>query len=235
MNYEDKNFKIFLEEKLKEKGLNLKRLSEISGISLNHLEDLINENFYNLPAAPYIRGYLFKIGKILGFNGEEWWEYFKNKKELKSSGENDEFPQNRFVSVKLTKYILSGLIFLLILIYIFFRFNAILGKPVIKLNLPESILNVDQKNFIIEGKIENADKLFVNGEEINFNQNGEFNKELILEPGINNIEIRIQKLLRPEVKILRQIFYEERQNNTNNTTTINNLLMPINNSTSTNN
>jgi cytoskeletal protein RodZ len=212
MSNENKKFKEFLEEKLKEKGLNLKRLSEISGITLNHLNDLINENLGNLPAAPYVRGYLVKLGKILNFNSEEWWEYFKARKDLKSSGREDEFPKNRFARQAVFKYILIGFIAILILIYLILRFNVIFGKPVVELNIPPSIINVSDQKFILSGKVENADKIFINSEETTIHKNGEFSKEIMLQPGINNIEIKAQKLLGSETKILRQVFYEQKTN-----------------------
>lgn len=218
---EEKQFKNFLENKIQNKNLDLKHLSEISGIALNNLQDLIDENTNNLPPAPYVRGYLIKLGKILDFNGEEWWEYFKNKKDLKSSGKGDELPQNRFISFRFKKYILIVLAIILTLIYFIIRFNNIFGRPVIELNIPSYILNVTDKNFVINGEVKNVDKLFINLEEVFIDKNGKFSKEIILQPGINNIEIKAQKLLRPETKILRQIFYQENQNSFTTTTNTN--------------
>lgn len=219
MGIEDKKFKFFIEERLKEKDLNLKKLSEISGISLNNLDYLINEDFKNLPAAPYIRGYLIKLGKILNFNSEEWWDYFKNQRNLKKSGEYDEFPKNRFMPPSFTKYFFIILIIIFALIYFVVRFDNIFGNPTIELNIPISILKATEKKFIVQGSVKNADKLFINLEEVVFNKNGDFSKEIVLEPGINTVEIRIQKLFKPEIKILRQIFYEQIQNST---TSVNN-------------
>lgn len=218
---EEKQFKNFLEDKMQDKNLDLKHLSEISGIALNNLQDLIDENTNNLPPAPYVRGYLIKLGKILDFNGEEWWEYFKNKKDLKSSGKGDELPQNRFISFRFKKYILIVLVIILALIYFIIRFNNIFGRPVIELNIPSYILNVTDKKFVINGEVKNVDKLFINLEEVFIDKNGKFSKEIILQPGINNIEIKAQKLLRPETKILRQIFYQENQNSFTTTTNTN--------------
>ncbi|MGB9608850.1 MAG: helix-turn-helix domain-containing protein [Minisyncoccia bacterium] len=208
---ENKNFKIFIEEKLKEKGIDLKRLSEISGISLSYLNNLINENLVDLPAAPYVRGYLTKLGKILNFNSESWWEYFKNKKDLKTSGAEDELPKNRFAKEAIFKYFLIAFIGVIILIYLILRFNVIFGKPVIELNLSPQVLTTNENKFILSGRVQNGDKVFINSEEAVLNENKEFSKEIMLQPGLNNIEIKVQKLLGQETKILRQIFYEKKQ------------------------
>jgi len=208
---EELDFKNFLEEKLKEKGWSLKRLSEVSGISLSNLENLVNENFTSLPAAPYIRGYLIRLGKILEFDYVIWWEYFQKQNSIKKSGEKDELPRNRFESKSIFKPILISFIILLIIFYIVLRFNFILGKPIIKVNIEEGILNTNEQNFLLRGQIKNADKVFVNSSEANIDSNGEFEKEILLQPGINTIEIRAQKTLGKETKLIRQIFYEEKK------------------------
>jgi len=211
------NFKIFLEEKLKDRGWNLKRLSEISGISLSHLENLVNENFKALPAAPYIRGYLIRLSKILEFDYLIWWEYFQRQNSIKKSGEKDELPKNRFEPKSIFKPILVFLITLLIIFYIVLRFNFIFGKPIIEVNIRENILNTNESNFLLEGKVKNADKVFVNSSETNI-VNGQFKKEILLQPGINTIEIRAQKTLGKETKLIRQIFYEEKNKSDFNAT-----------------
>jgi len=218
------NFKNFLEEKLKDRGWNLKRLSEVSGISLNHLENLVNENFKALPAAPYIRGYLIRLSKILEFDYAIWWEYFQKQNSIKKSGEKDELPRNRFEPKSIFKPILIALISLFIIFYIVLRFNFIFGKPIIEVNIGENILNTNEQNFVLQGQVKNADKVFVNSSETNINSNGQFKKEILLQPGINTIEIRAQKILGKETKLIRQIFYEEKNKQNSSIGTPSNLV-----------
>jgi hypothetical protein len=220
------NFKNFLEEKLKDRGWNLKRLSEVSGISLNHLENLVNENFKALPAAPYIRGYLIRLSKILEFDYLIWWEYFQKQNNIKKSGKEDELPRNRFEPQLIFKPVLISLIILLIVFYIVLRFNFILGKPVIGLNIGENILNTNESNFLLQGYVKNADKVFINSSEANIDSNGQFKKEILLQPGINTIEIRAQKILGRETKLIRQIFYEEKNKQNTSTETPPNSIFP---------
>jgi hypothetical protein len=220
------NFKNFLEEKLKDRGWNLKRLSEVSGVSLNHLENLVNENFKALPAAPYIRGYLIRLSKILEFDYLIWWEYFQKQNNIKKSGKEDELPRNRFEPQLIFKPVLISLIILLIVFYIVLRFNFILGKPVIGLNIGENILNTNESNFLLQGYVKNADKVFINSSEANIDSNGQFKKEILLQPGINTIEIRAQKILGRETKLIRQIFYEEKNKQNTSTETSPNSIFP---------
>ncbi len=220
-NLEYKNFNEFVQEKLREKNLNLKRLSELSGISLKNLENLLKENFNDLPAMPYIRGYLINLGKILNFDYEYWWDYFKNQQEIKKSGLKDELPKNRFKTKFVWKPIFIILILIIIAFYLIFRFNFIFGKPSIEVNIPNTLINVNNKNFIIYGKAISAQKVFINNQEINLAQDGSFQKEVILEPGLNTFEISAQKVLGGKTTITRQIFYQEIQPLINSTNTQN--------------
>jgi cytoskeletal protein RodZ len=217
MNNEYQNFKIFLEERMRDRGLNLKRLSEVSGISINNLENLINENFEELPATPYIRGYLMRLGKILDFNYEPWWDYFQKQK-VKSSGPQDRLPKNRFETKSLINYFLIIFIILLAVLYIFLRFDFILGKPKVEVNISD-FTSTKEKNFLIKGKVQNADKLFINSSETPIAPDGTFQKEILLNSGINIIEIKAKKILGKETKVIKQIFYEEQNMPVQQTTT----------------
>ena len=57
------------QEKLKghidTKNISLEKLAELSGVSLRHVEALLLGETHKLPPAPYIRGYLVKMGHIL--------------------------------------------------------------------------------------------------------------------------------------------------------------------------
>ena len=67
---DEQPFELFFAERLKTKGFTLKKLSEMSGVALKHLENLRAGRYEDLPPAPYLHGYLRSIGKFLDFDGE---------------------------------------------------------------------------------------------------------------------------------------------------------------------
>jgi len=208
------DFQSFLSSKLKEKNLNLKKLSEISGIALWHLENLNSGNFGALPSAPYIRGYLKKIGEILEFNSEEWWQILKHQEEIKSSGIEDELPKNRFLKKPQTKKIVAAVVVLIILSYFGFRFSQIFGRPEIILTYPqgEGILTSTNQEMTIQGTLKNGDKILIGNEEIPVNSDGSWQKTVPLTSSTpNNIEITAKKFLGRETKLTLQIIYEPPQ------------------------
>ena len=70
----------FLFQKRREKGLSLDKLSYLSGIEKEVLENLEKDNWSELLPDIYIRGYLLKIGEVLGVDGEELWSLYKKDK-----------------------------------------------------------------------------------------------------------------------------------------------------------
>ena len=205
------DFQSFLSAKLKEKNLNLRKLSEISGIALKHLENLNSGNFDDLPAAPYIRGYLKKISEILEFDPEEWWYILRTQNSIPSSGHEDELPKNRFLKKPPTKKIILAVIALIILSYFGFRFSKIFGRPEITITYPqgEGPLVSTSPEITLKGTLKNGDKILIGNEEITLASDSSWEKTVPLTSSTpNNIEITAKKFLGRESKITLQILYE---------------------------
>ena len=82
METEETTLEIFLRDRMKEKGVSLKKLSDMTGISVNHIENMLRGDFERVPPTPYFRGYLIRIGEVLNFDGEAWWEKIKKEEEV---------------------------------------------------------------------------------------------------------------------------------------------------------
>ncbi len=206
---EHSEFANFLNERIHERGLTMKRLSELTGVSSKHLEGIFSGDPKRLPSPPYLRGYLLKLGEVLDFNANEAWEQMKKLSEAKSSGKADELPKNRFSKKPAGRYFLIGGIAVVLVLYASFRFYEISGKPDVTVSYPsENMVTVDSSSFSISGKISNADELRINGERVDIRQDGSWQKDVSLQPGINTMEITAKKFLGREAKLIRQIVYQ---------------------------
>src|SRR5580658_10539475 len=96
MDPENTIFEEFFAARMKHKGMTLKKLGEMTGISPTHLQEIARADFNALPSAPYVHGYLVRLGKALDFDGEEWWNRVKNEGLVRNSGPADSLPENRF-------------------------------------------------------------------------------------------------------------------------------------------
>jgi len=207
---EEFDFQLFLTSRIKDRGLSLEKLSELSGITLKHLENINTGNFDELPASPYLRGYFIKLGEILDFDGEKAWNLFKNQNLISSSGPKDTLPTNRFAKKSNNKKIIGIIIIVAVLIVVGVRLPKIVGKPELSIIYPEKdITEVTTKLITISGILTGGDKVTINDEIIPVNQDGQWQKQIILQPGLNTVRIRANKFLGQETEMIRQVVYRE--------------------------
>jgi hypothetical protein len=164
-----------------------------------------------LPAAPYVRGYLLKIGKILDFDGNELWEAYKKESGIKSSGPEDRLPSNRFAIKSINKkYIVIALIAIAIIGYLIWQAPRFLGKPPLSINYPfYATTTTPYSEISIVGKIDPRDKLTINDEEVLVDNDGNFSKNYQLQQDINTtFEIKTKRFLGKETIVVKQVIYQ---------------------------
>lgn len=206
----DKSLKETIEEQLSIKGFSLERIAEITDIPLRYLEALMEGNTKKLPAAPYVRGYLLKIGKILGLDGNELWETYKKESGIKISGPEDRLPSNRFAIRAINKkYVIAAVIAIIVIGLLIWQAPRFLGQPPLSVTYPpEETTVVYGPEIIIIGKIDPRDKLIIDSEEILVDSEGNFSKNYSLQQGLNTIEIKTKRFLGKETKVVRQAIYQ---------------------------
>ncbi len=193
-----------------EKNINSEKLAQLTDIPGRFITALLNRRPEQLPAAPYIRGYLLKISSVLDIDGNNLWQtYLKENWSTKRSGALDSLPSNRYApSSLLNKKVLVGsLIAFGLIVYLILRSDYILGKPSFYLATPlrnNSIVSAEALN--LKGRINPGDKLTINQKGI-YVVNGEFNENIRLKPGLNTIEFEVSRFLGKKIKTIRQIFY----------------------------
>ncbi|MEK7634506.1 MAG: helix-turn-helix domain-containing protein [Patescibacteria group bacterium] len=210
VNENKKNFSEFLTEAMSSRGFNIQKLSEITDIPEKYIINLIDENFSKLPPAPYTRGYLIKIAEVLGIDGRQLLELFKEGYAVKR--ENiDYLPHNRFAIKSFNKKkVAIGIVLLFVIIYFIWRADDLIGVPEIKIISPVAETSIVNESIIkLEGEIKNKfDKLTINGNEIFIEDGGKFSKDYNLQPGINEIEIKAKRFLGKEIKVVKEVIYQ---------------------------
>ena len=204
-----KTFQELFSEAVSLRGLNLERLSEMTGVPKDYLESFISGDFKKLPSLPYTRGYLMKTSEILGINGDYLWSVYKE--ETADIKKSDRLPVNRFAPKRKSKKgILIAIILFFAIIYLAFEIDDLLGIPEIKINRPAENNEITSEQFIkLNGEISDFfDKLTINNEEIPVEKNGNFEKEYRLQPGMNKIEFKVKRFLGKEIKVEREIIYQ---------------------------
>ena len=209
MEQEEFSFEKFFTERLRQKGITIKKIAEMTGISRSHIENIASGNFRDMPSAPYFHGYLVRLGKVLDFDGEEWWEMISKEGSLKKSGPKDTLPKNRFTQKYPTKFIWIGIICVIIIISFILQFARISGKPSVALIFPrENPYIASSTEITLQGIVTNADSISINGDSASINSEGLWQKNVLLYDGDNSFSISAKKFLGGESNIVEHVFYE---------------------------
>lgn len=216
MHEDEVLFTEFFNQKLKERGFTLKHLSEATGIAIKHLENFGNGRFERLPSAPYVHGYFVKLGDILGFNPDEWWNRIKEEDAVHRSGSADQMPKNRFSRLRGRALVWGVVVLALAGLYVAARFTTIIGEPNIIIAAPEPqavnfSTNVSNSTLTMEGFVMNGDTLTINGANVPLGPDGAYTAVVQLQPGPNTIELRAKKFLGRETTLTRQVRYDDLQ------------------------
>lgn len=193
------------------KGMSIEKLSQMTDIPERYLKAIYEGDIKNLPAVPYVRGYLVKMGEALEIDGEQLWKAYQTGTELKRSGEKDKLPTNRFAFKKASKArwaIIIGIV--AVVAFLAYQATGFFGTPPIEISSPvtETVI-VNSSPIDLRGQIHPQDSLTVNGEEISVDGNGRFEKQFSLEPGLNIVEFKVKRLLGKEVSVVRQVIFQQ--------------------------
>lgn len=207
----NERFGEFLGEEMALKGFSAEKLAHATNIPERYIGALLKNDFQKLPAGVYARGYIFKIAQAMNNDGGELWNLYKKEagETLRASGKTDKLPANRFAVKKLNKKTLAAIIVaVLIIAYLLFRANDLIGLPTLKLtaNLDDAV--VFRSPLTINGEVGPRDIVAVNGENIPVGDDGSFEKEIALQPGTNAIEFKIRRLLGREITEIKRVVYQ---------------------------
>lgn len=190
------------------KNLNVDKLATLTNISERFIEPLLSDELKKLPSSPYLHGYIVKIGSVLGLDGEEMWSvYFKENLEVRRSGKFDDLPKNRFEKRHIDRRIVfGGALGIIFLIFAIWRIQVYFGPPALSLADFTDNMVVETPEYTMRGNVDAKHQLILNGEQIYQESNGDFEKEIALQPGWNALSFKIKKFLGNEYTIEKQIF-----------------------------
>jgi cytoskeletal protein RodZ len=208
---EIKTLKDTLKDEMRAKSVSVAKLAELTGISISHIQALIESNFERLPAAPYVRGYLQKIAEVLEIDADIIWRRYEKESAIKRSGKTDTLPHNRYALHSVHKGMLwlvaAGIIILIIAIPALVDF---FGKPSLQIDSPAQETEITTTSpYTVSGNIQNSsDRVFINETEVLVSEQGEFSIQKDLDEGVNTFVIRAQRFLGKSTTITRNVFYQ---------------------------
>lgn len=199
-----------LAEALEQKGINREKLGALTGIPDRFIDAMLEGEPDELPAAPYVRGYVKKIAGVLELDADELWRMHERESAPKQSGAADILPQNRFAIAPTNKLIVgAAALVAAALLYAAFGAGRLIGAPQLSITNPaDETSTAVAPSATIEGMLGNAnDTLTINGEAVYVDEKGSFKKTFPLEKGLNNFDIAAKRFLGKTVAVTRQVVY----------------------------
>ncbi|MFA7662963.1 MAG: helix-turn-helix domain-containing protein [Patescibacteria group bacterium] len=191
--------------------LDLEVVAEKINISVSYLKALENNKYSDLPGKVYAINFLKKYADFLGFNGSEMMSKFEQESDIfyntslskKSKSLSDKFE----ITPKKIKLFTILIIILAVVTYLIFLIYQTLSSPELIINYPSQEMILIDPNVTFYGTTDVGAEVKINGSEVFVNDDGKFEHQIYLVPGLNEISVAAKKKHSPENLIIHKIMY----------------------------
>lgn len=212
-----------LKECREEKKNSLDQVYKIIGIPIKYLQAMEEERWQDLPGEVYLKKFLDKYCHFLGLNFKLCFKQYQKQKtktklsvlhdkKIKKNKNKNKFFVN-FLTPKKFNIILISTVLLILLSYLFVQINDYIRPPELKIDYPQGNLETSENIITIKGKTEIEAVVFINGESISVEEDGNFNSDVKLKFGLNRFYISSQRKHgqknEKEIIILKKQFLDE--------------------------
>lgn len=205
-----------LKEERQRKFYTLDEIEKVTKIRKELLEALEEGQYFKLPPATFVQGFIKNYGKFLELNCEKLLAIFrrefsegKHPPRILESFSNP-LDKRRF---RLTPTrVLSSVVLVLVLIffgYLWFEYRFLVGGPFLEVNQPVNQLTSSSETIQVSGKTDPEAKLSINDQEIQVDPAGKFSQEIKLSDNINTISITATSKTGKQSKIERTVFFKK--------------------------
>jgi transcriptional regulator with XRE-family HTH domain len=205
---EDVSLGSFLKEKREKRGIKLEDIVRETKILKKTLEAVENNDFSRIPFV-YLKGIIKKYAQLVKLEEDEIeriLSVISEKEEKTDKGKKE-------IKIKIKKREINwAKIFLIFCVGGYFLYEIIfflLPPKIVIENFPKAVF---KENIILSGKVLRAKRVYLNGKEI-FLKNNEIQEEIVLQEGVNNIEIKAVNALGKTTSILLNVLYKKENNN----------------------
>ncbi|MCX6763408.1 MAG: DUF4115 domain-containing protein [Candidatus Moranbacteria bacterium] len=206
-----------LGEKLKkirgERRISLMEVSRHTRIPVKYLE-LLDEGAYDrLPADVYVKGFLRSYADFMGMNEKVLIKLYEKERGIQTNLDKDKVNKNeiwekikpikissfvitpRFLAIGTAILILAGGIF-----YLYREVGSFSTAPRLVIISPENEMEASGNSAVVEGVTDADAQVFINGQPILVNDEGNFRENVTLQAGENVIAIEAKNRFGKETK-----------------------------------
>ncbi len=206
-----------LKEVREDLGLDIREVSEAIHVQARYIEQIEEGDYNNLPADVYVRGFLKKYAEYLKLPVDEIVNFYQKEKQITSSIEDAENVNKIGVKQKLvdrifiTPKLISLFIFSVIVVgvmgYFIYEIGFLISPPALVIESPAEDIEVMDAKINIKGRVDYDTFVKINDQSIVVGDDGIFNQEIVLTPGLNILNIKATNRLDKESSVVRRIVF----------------------------
>lgn len=195
-------------------ALSLEDLASLTKIPKSYLISLEEGQYDLLPADVYVKGYLKAYSEYVGLDYHKILKLYKKERGIEEQVKKLKIIKTKKAKINLVitpRLIKIGSIILLVLglfFYLWIQWQNIAAPPKLEILEPVSDFATKEALLVIRGKTEPEVELFINDQLIFIDAQGNFEKNIRLNPGMNTLSIKAKNKVGKETVITRKIFVE---------------------------
>lgn len=179
-------------------GLRLSDIARHLKIKLNYLKAIEAEDLKSLPPPVYVQGFLEHYARFLKLDTTMILRHYKTERSILNNLRPAEklvyqSKLKRFsllnISPKIVKLGLIACGIIAFLAYLALELSGFSAPPALKIITPSDNEQINTDTLVISGESDPEAAIFVNGQQVFVDQEGNFQEQIILAEGLNIIEI----------------------------------------------
>ncbi len=200
-----------------EQNISLEEAQEATNIQAKYLEILEEGDYQKLPGNIYTKSWIKIYGKFLDLDISDLLSEFKIEKSIsdkltkvESLSPDIKKPskKNKFLRPRLLKISMVGVVIIILLGYLAWEINSIVAAPQVNIIQPVNNFKTTDSSVLIIGQTEPEVQLNINNDRIVLDEEGNWQQNINLVTGLNNLEISAKKK-HSKTKIIELIIYRE--------------------------
>lgn len=195
-------------------GLNLSLLevAKTTRISSRFIESLEKGEYKDLPGPVYVRKYVRELCHVYELPFERLEEQLAREQSASQPKEIRLSPKDSSRPLWIPSLIRWGGVAVVVAVigaYFTWQVVRLLTPPPLVVAQPAQDIVLDQQLVVVKGSTQPGAQVTINGEAADVNQQGQFEEEVALRPGLNRLEIMAKTKYSSESIIVRQIVVEK--------------------------
>lgn len=190
--------------------MSLADVSKATRIQVKYLELLEGGAYEKLPADVYVRGFLRSYARYLNIDEQALVKLYERERNIQQNlGHETKKKETTFhlapVSLVVTsRTLVFGMIGVLLFgafFYLYQEFKSFGSEPLLVIFSPENGSVVERGDVLLSGKTDRGAQVTLNGQGIFVDTDGSFHEKLVLNPGINAVNLRTSNRFQKEKSV----------------------------------